>query len=55
MGNYFSTLIVKNSLNNEVFDKFNKYNKFNEYKNEPLKYNIDINKSYRPNLSTIYE
>ena len=60
MGNYFSIVKpnVNNSIvNNDIVDNnYNKenYNKFKKY-NEPLKYNVNIIKSFTPSLKTIYE
>ena len=67
MGSYLS--MVKSNINlhelnkinkiNELnkLNKLNELNKFNKYNkfNEPLKYNVNIIKTFAPKLNTIYE
>ena len=58
MGSNFSFMnyIVKPNVKTNVYVN-NEYDKFNTLKkyNEPLIYNVNIIKSFKPTLDTIYE
>ena len=54
MGSYFS--FMKHTFNSNAYVKneYVNFNRLNKY-NEPLKYNVNIIKHFKPSLDTIYE